>query len=124
MNPTLHLAVAVVTCALVAYSLAVITEQRHKKLTPFTLRFLAAGVLLDATATILMIVGSRRIPLTLHGVLGYCAFAAMATDTVLLFRHRKKHGIGSPLPRLLHRYTRGAWLFFGSLLILPAECLP
>ncbi len=94
MNPTLRLAVVVVTGALIAYSIAVITEQHKKTLTSFILGALATGLLLDAVSTILMIAGSRHIPLTIHGILGYSAFAAMLTDTILLFRSRGKNRKG------------------------------
>lgn len=112
MNPTLRLAVVVVTGALIAYSIAVITEQRKKKLTSFILGALATGLLLDAVSTILMIVGSRHVPLTIHGMLGYSAFAAMLTDTILLFRSREKNRRGEPPPLGLHLYTRCAYLWW------------
>ncbi|HUJ76942.1 MAG TPA: hypothetical protein VL359_18905, partial [bacterium] len=67
MNPTLIRAVVVVTCALACYSTAVITEQRRSALTRFVLTFFTIGVLLDISSTTLMIIGSGRIPITVHG---------------------------------------------------------
>ena len=67
MNPTLIKAVTVVTFALVFYSIAVITEQRKSSITGFVLTFLTLGVMLDISSTTLMIIGSGKIPITIHG---------------------------------------------------------
>lgn len=61
----------------------------------------------DITATVFMIIGSGKL-LSLHGLLGYSALAAMVTDTVLAWRHRATSGDG-PTPRWLHLYTRLAY---------------
>ena len=112
MNPILHIAVFVVTCALLSYSFAVIPAQRKRRISKSTLAFLTIGVVLDVTATALMIWGSKNIPLTPHGILGYSALVAMVTDTVLLWKlHMRKE---TEIPRKLHLYTRfayGWWVF-------------
>jgi len=70
--------------------------------------FLTAGVALDATATAFMIAGSRKIPLTVHGILGYSAFVLMATDLVLMWRRYRACGTDT-LPVRLQRYSLAAY---------------
>jgi len=108
MNPTLTRAVIVVTCALACYSLGVITEQRSHRITGVVLGFLSVGVLLDISSTTLMIIGSRRIPITFHGFIGYSALAAMLLDTILVWRFRTKKQ-DEVVPRGLNLYTRLAY---------------
>ncbi|MCX5991187.1 MAG: hypothetical protein NTZ04_02480 [Chloroflexi bacterium] len=86
MNPTLTKAVIVVTFALLFYSVAVVTEQRKSLISKRVLFFLTGGVCLDITSTILMILGARKTPLTVHGVIGYTALLAMLVDAALIWR--------------------------------------
>ncbi len=108
MNPVLIRAVVVVTFALVFYSFGVIIEQRKSAISRRVLMFLTAGVLLDITSTALMIVGSRNIPITAHGFLGYTALTVMLVDTTLVWRHWIRNGTGK-VPKKLHIYTRAAY---------------
>ena len=108
MNPTLIRAVIVVTFALAFYSIGVITEQRRKALSPFSLGFITAGLVFDISSTALMIAGSGNIPITLHGFIGYSALTVMLIDTILLWRHWRR-ARASPLPRGLNLYTRLAY---------------
>ena len=110
MNPTLITGTVIVTAALIAYSMAVITEQRKKAISGFVLLFLTIGISLDITATIFMIVGSHRIPITFHGVLGYTALAAMLIDTVLIWRAHLR--TANMVPKNLHLYTRVAYIWW------------
>jgi len=124
MNPTLYQAVVVVTCALVFYSIAVIQAQRNASMSRRTLAFLTAGITCDCTSTGLMIAGSRHIPITVHGFIGYSALALMLIDTILIwkvwYRNRIKVKDGAididanpEIPKSLHIYTRiayGWWL--------------
>ena len=108
MNPTLIRAVIVVTFALAFYSIGVITEQRRKALSRFSLGFVTAGLVLDISSTVLMIIGSGKIPITVHGFIGYSALTVMLIETVLLWRHwRRSHT--APVPRQLSLYTRIAY---------------
>ena len=111
MNPTLIKAVAVVTFALIFYSIAVITEQRNKVISNFVLLFLTIGICLDISSTALMIIGSGKIPITIHGFLGYSALAAMLIDTILIWTFRSKHG-RDPVPCKLNLYTRFAYAWW------------
>ena len=108
MNAGLMRAVAVVTVALVFYSIGVITEQRKHAVTRFVLFFLTGGVILDITSTTLMIVSSGNITITVHGFIGYTALLVMLIDGILIWRQRLRNGSG-PVPRRLHLYTRIAY---------------
>ncbi len=108
MNPTLMKAVAVVTVALICYSIAVITEQRKRHLNGFILTFLTLGIIFDISSTILMIIGSGRIPITAHGMLGYSALTVMLIDTILIWQHWLKRD-GAKITRGLNLYTRLAY---------------
>jgi hypothetical protein len=108
LNPTLVRAVVVVTFALIFYSIAVITEQRKRLISNTVLTFLTGGVLLDISSTALMIIGSRKIPITVHGFIGYSALIVMLIDTVLVWRFRRRNR-NSPVPHGLNMYTRLAY---------------
>jgi hypothetical protein len=102
----------IVTGALISYSMAVWSEQRQKVFTPFILTTLTIGISLDVTATACMIAGSRNIPFTLHGLLGYSALSAMLIDTILTWRHWRSEKKHQPVSRGLHLYTRFAYLWW------------
>jgi hypothetical protein len=104
MNSLLLTAIIVVFFALASYTIAIITQLRRRTITALMRAFLTAGVGLDVTSTSFMIAGSRRIPLTFHGVLGYSALLLMATDLVLMWRfYALKRG--PRIPDGLHRYS-------------------
>ncbi len=111
MKPVLIAGTTIVNLALISYSIAVITEQRHHSVIPRVRLFLILGVILDITATVCMIIGSSNSPFTLHGILGYSSLAAMSLDAVLLWRHWLRHG-EEVVPRSLHLYSRYAYLWW------------
>ena len=86
--------------------------------------FLTAGIILDITATILMISGSSNTPFTLHGLLGYSSLGGMLIDTILIWRHRLQKGSQTEVPNKLHLYSRYAYIWWilafitGALLVL------
>jgi hypothetical protein len=108
MNPLLTTGVIIVVFAFSSYLTAIITLLRRRAPTPLMRTFLTAGVLLDATSTSFMIAGSRRIPLTFHGILGYSAFLLMLIDLILVWRFFRRNG-PVVLPRPLHRYSLAAF---------------
>ena len=108
MNSLLIAGMSIVVFALGSYTTAIITQIRQRRPTAIMRGFLTAGVTLDATATAFMIAGSRRIPLTFHGILGYSAFLLMATDLVLMWRRYRLRST-EPLPAGLHRYSIAAY---------------
>lgn len=109
MNPTLITGVVIVTFALLFYSVAVIAEQRKSVVSSVVLVFLTAGIACDITATLYMIVGSRNIPITVHGVIGYSALLAMLVDTMLIWGHWRRNRGVRPVPHGIHLYTRIAY---------------
>ncbi len=108
MNTTLLRAVIVVTFALVFYSFAVITEQRRHVISKAVLATFTAGVCLDISSTTLMIIGSGRIPITVHGFIGYSALALMLIDAILIWRFWTRNGL-SRVSTGLNLYTRIAY---------------
>jgi len=108
LNTTLVKAVIVVTFALVFYSIAIISEQRNESISKRVLTFLTAGIIFDISSTTLMIIGSSKIPITIHGFIGYSALAAMLIDTILIWRFWIKNG-GIHIPKSLNLYTRFAY---------------
>ena len=110
MNPILIAGTTTVTCALIAYSLFVFTKPKAGLLTPWVLTILSIGLFLDITATILMILGSRNIPITPHGILGYSALAAMLAETIFIWRHWLRKRNTEPLSKRLRIYT---WMAYG-----------
>ncbi len=125
MTPLLRAGVSIVVLALASYTAGVVIEQRGRRLTRLAMAFLVAGVVLDVTATVCMILGSGKV-LTLHGVLGYSALAGMLVEMALAGRHRLGSGDGE-VPRRLHLYTRAAYCWWviafvsGGLLVAMAR---
>jgi len=108
MNAVLTTGMVIVVFAFGSYTTAIISQARRHRPTALVRGFLTAGVALDATATGFMIAGSRKIPLTFHGVLGYSAFLLMATDLALIWRSYRVRGT-DPLPTRLHCYSMVAY---------------
>jgi hypothetical protein len=111
MNSVLIRAVIVVTFALISYSIGVITEQRKHFVSKLVLIFLTIGVVLDISSTALMIIGSGKIPITVHGFIGYSALLVMLTDTILIWRFSRKYG-NARVPKGLNLYTRVAYTWW------------
>ena len=112
MNLTLMLGTRIVIGALVAYSIAILSEQKKRQVTRAVLFFLSLGIVLDITATVFMIVGSPNSPFTLHGFLGYSALMGMLIDGVAVWRFRLAHPETVPTPRPLHFYSRYAYIWW------------
>lgn len=112
MSPILLAGTIIVQLALISYSIGVITEQRKKIITKNVLMFLLIGVILDVTATVCMISGSKNSPFTPHGILGYSSLLAMLIDTVLIWQLKVKNGVGSIVPAKIHLYSRIAYIWW------------
>jgi uncharacterized repeat protein (TIGR03987 family) len=99
-----------ITAALLAYSVAVITEQVKKKINKVVLTFLTLAVLLDITATICMILGSSNSAFTLHGAIGYSALFAMLIDLYLIWKNYLKYGENTS--KSIHLYSLIAYIWW------------
>jgi hypothetical protein len=108
MNSVLIRAVIVVTFALASYTIGVITEQRKHAVTRMVLGFITVGIVLDIASTVLMIIGSGKIPITVHGFIGYSALTVMLIDTILIWRCWLKTRDGE-VTKGLNLYTRIAY---------------
>jgi hypothetical protein len=102
----------VVILALAAYSTGYFNEKRHQLITAKILLFYSIGIFLDITATTLMIIGSSKGMITLHGFIGYSSLLAMLADTFLLWRHNIKLGPNTKVSRSLHLYSRIAYTWW------------
>ena len=112
MNNLLIAGSVIVTLALIAYTVAIVSEQRKGIISPIVLVFLTLGITLDVTATILMIAGSPNSPFTFHGVIGYTALTVMLIETIIIWRSYLKNGINSKVNRIAHLYSRYAYLWW------------
>lgn len=112
MNPILIAATVIVSAALISYSIAILTEQRRHLADRTVLTFLTVGVVLDITATTLMIIGSENPPWTVHGLLGYSSLTGMLIDAILIWRIRLLRGTNAAVPRSLHLFSRFAYCWW------------
>lgn len=112
MNVLARTGAIIVIFALASYSIAVITEQRSRRVTTMVLLFMTVGILLDVTATGFMIMGSSKGPFTLHGFLGYSSLLGMLIDTWLIWRFRLSHPADATVVPRLHLFTRVAYAWW------------
>ena len=102
----------VVTLALIFYSVGFSKENGKKIVTEHVLLFYTIGVFLDITATILMIIGSSKGMITVHGMIGYSSLLGMLIDTILLWRYNRSQGSDTIVSRGLQIYTRIAFTWW------------
>jgi uncharacterized membrane protein len=112
MNPTLLAGTIIVHLALISYTLFIINEHKHKKATGKTLFFLTAGIILDITATVCMIIGSPNSPFTIHGFVGYSSLTGMLIDTILIWKHKSNKGADVAISDKLNLYTKIAYCWW------------
>jgi len=103
---------ASIIMAMVSYSMGYFKEKRHQLISSRILLFYSIGLSLDITATTLMIIGSTKGMITLHGVIGYSSLLGMLSDTFLLWRHNLKEGSDKKVSRPLHLYSRIAYTWW------------
>lgn len=124
MNPISITGAFIITIALLSYGIGSISLQRFKMLSPGVLWFLSIGVILDITATIFMIIGSKNILFTLHGCIGLSALLAMLIDLILIWRVYSKEGFNVFVSKKLQLYSKfafGWWVIayiIGSILVI------
>jgi hypothetical protein len=86
MNLYLYLGVSFATVALGLYSLFYWRNRKRDLVTRAGCLLQTTGLDFDVAGTVLMIVGSKNIPLTVHGIIGYSALLAMLVKTVIVWR--------------------------------------
>lgn len=112
MKPILIAGSIIVNFALIAYSIAIITEQRKKILSKRVFTFLTLGVTFDIIATTCMIIGSTKGPFTLHGLIGYSSLLGMLIDCIQMWKLKRKRGFDSPVPNGLHLLSRYVYIWW------------
>lgn len=112
MNTLSIIGATIVTLALISYSIGIITEQVKKKLIPRVLIFITLGVVLDITATVFMILGSKNSPFTPHGFIGYSALFLMLIELVRIWQTYNKLGMNAEVPKGVHLYSRYAYIWW------------
>jgi tetrahydromethanopterin S-methyltransferase subunit F len=105
MNAVLLTGTAVVTLALIFYTASFVLQLRRRRITSGVISTQTAGIALDIIATALMIIGSRKIALTYHGVLGYSALLLQLADTIMLWRLRSRARQSSPEAKGIFRFS-------------------
>lgn len=124
MNQISIVGAFIITLSLLAYGIGSITLLRFKIVSTIVLIFLTTGVIFDATAIVLMMIGAQGTPFTLHGLVGYIAFLVMLIDAICFWMAYFKNGIDSPVSKNLQRYAKYAYLYWviayltGSLIVL------
>ncbi len=114
----------VVSFALIFYSIGFIKENRRGIVSSGVLMFFTLGVVFDISATILMIIGSSKGILTLHGAIGYSSLIGMITETSLLWKHYLRASPDTSVSKSLHIYSKIAYVWWivayitGGLLVL------
>lgn len=112
MNAFILSGTITVNLALICYSIAIIGEQRHKRITTYLFTFLSLGVVLDIIATALMITGSTQSAISAHGLLGYSALLLMFVDWVLMLRFKRTYTADATVRNGLHFYSRYAYIWW------------
>jgi len=112
MKPVLILGSALVTFALLFYSIAIFSEQRKRKISVLVLSFLTLGIVFDISATVCMIAGSTNSPFTFHGFIGYIGLMAMIIETILSYRFYLKNAKETLVTSGLHLYSKIAYVLW------------
>ncbi len=111
MNTYLIIGTSIVVCALISYSIEIITEQRKHLITKTVLIFVSIGIVLDISATTFMIIGSPNSPFSVHAFLGYSSLTGMLLDVILIWRFHLKNA-NQQVPKSLHLYSRYAYAWW------------
>ena len=117
----------VVTLALTSYSIGFFKERRLKLVNQNVLLFYSIGISLDISATVLMIIGSSKGMMTLHGFIGYSSLLGMLIDTFLLWKHYMMLGSEKTIGISLHKYSKIAYSWWviayitGGLLVIASK---
>jgi len=86
MNKYLESGIIIVNLALISYTIFFLKKKKGL-ITSKTILYLILGVCFDLTATVLMIIGSHKTLLTLHGIIGYTALIGMIIEAGLVVKY-------------------------------------
>ena len=87
MNLFLYFGVLFASIALVFYSIFFWKTRNLKEIIKLNCVIQTIGLGFDISGTIFMIIGSKNIPLTVHGILGYSALLAMVIETIVIWKY-------------------------------------
>lgn len=124
MNPLAIIGAFIITLSFLAYGIGSVSLVRFRIIGRIVLLFLTMGVILDLVAILLMILGSKGSPFTLHGFLGAVAFFVMLADTIWCWKIYLTQGRDSKTRNPHVVYTKVAYLFWvvayftGSLIVI------
>ncbi len=112
MNIYIRIGSTVVLLALVFYTLGFVNERKIKTAGKTVLLFYTLGLVMDVTATGLMIKGATHL-FSIHGLIGYTSLTGMIVEVISLWRFKIKKGMQQYFPQWLHRlsvYTYSWWI--------------
>jgi uncharacterized repeat protein (TIGR03987 family) len=109
VSPVILCGVITVNLALVAYTIGVVAEHRHRRASAFVLGVFALAVFFDLLATGCMMAGSHEPWFTSHGIVGYLALAVMVVAVAWLWSLRQR-GPEAEIPRGPHVFLRVAYV--------------
>lgn len=110
MNTFSFTGITIFTFALVSYSIAIRSENKNRRIIPRVLIFITLGVVLDVTATIFLLLGSRNSSITYPGFVACSALILMLIAFVRVWKAYRKAGRRGYVTRGLHLYTQYAYL--------------
>jgi hypothetical protein len=110
MNPYLYLGMTFATVALLFYSIFYGRNRKLDLVSKGDCALQTTGLGFDLAGTVLMIVGSRNIPLTIHGIIGYSALLAMIVKTGAIWRQLLRDGKRSGAMRLYGKLAYFWWI--------------
>lgn len=103
------------TVALILYVVGILMTVISGKVKKRNVVMQTAAVVLDATATVCMMIQSQGIiPADFHGWIGYSALTLMVIDLVLIVRHRDSERIGAAM-RIYALVVLVFWIYAYSL---------
>lgn len=124
MNPLAIIGAFVITLSFLAYGIGNISLVRFKIVGRIVVGFLSVGVVLDIAAIVLMTLGSKGSPFTMHGFLGVTAFLVMLVNAVWSWRMFLVYGCDCKARKNHIIYAKAAYLFWvvayftGSLIVI------
>lgn len=112
MKPVLIAGTTIVNLALISYTIATILLYKKKTTHPKVLTFFTVGVIFDIVATILMIMGSSKGMITVHGLVGYSSLAGMLFETISLWRLNAANGKNSEIPIKMRKISYAVYTWW------------